>query len=200
MIMDTKRLFFPILLVLIFVSSLYVMIGDSIDTSATNVTISSVYSILEDRDPVSEGNGSLYDVVHKNGTVARYNFTIVLSDSTSNISIINITTDYNLTWAVPGNADVNGTSINASFGGLQGIDGFFNATNESIANVDVHVTNLTDESVDGYDAEQQWDSIMFNLTGNNNTDVVVSFNVTARVSDADSDYRTSGGKNVDLLP
>ncbi len=198
---DTKRLFYPILLVLIFVSSLYVLIADygNIAESGTNVSISSVYSILEDRDPVAEGNGSLYDVVHKNGTVARYNFTISLDTDDVNITIINITTDYNLTWAVPGNADVNGTSFNASFGGLEGIDGFFNATNISTADHDITVVNQTDVAVDGKDDAQQMDGIMFNLTGSNMSDVSVSINVTARVSDADSDYRTSGGRNVDLL-
>src|SRR3989344_2986497 len=157
-IMEFKKVFYPILLGLILISSLYVLVADfgNISESGTNVSISSINALLGDNDPETNGNGSVYDIVHKNGTVARYNFTISLDVDDVNITIINITTDYNLTWAVPGNADVNGTSFNASFGGLQGIDGFFNATNESIANVDVHVTNLTDVSVDGYDAEQQW--------------------------------------------
>ena len=199
--MEFKKVFYPILLGLILISSLYVLVADfgNISESGTNVSISSINALLGDNDPETNGNGSVYDIVHKNGTVARYNFTISLDVDDVNITIINITTDYNLTWAVPGNADVNGTSFNASFGGLEGIDGFFNQTNISIADHDVWVVNQTDVAVDGKDDAQQMDGIMFNITGSNVGDVVVSFNVTARVSDADSDYRTAGGRNVDLL-
>ena len=117
--MNINGIFYPILLVLILISSLYVLTG-SINVAGTNITISNVINNSIRSSP------TLYDVVQMNGSNARYNLTILLDDPML-ISIVNITLPSNLTYtySVSGkNNDVNG-----SVTGLQGIDGQFNATN-----------------------------------------------------------------------
>ena len=188
-IMDVKKAFYPILLVLILVSSLYIIVGNAY-LAQSNITVSGVSPWSDSRE-----NGTIYDVVQRNGTNARYNLTIALLDDGDLFIIANITLPSNLTYELPNLADVNGSKS-----GLDLIDGYFNQTGVN----DTTSYRAHNESDDASGNIARFLRISFynNNSMTNGTETgVFSINVTAIGSDEATDYRAVGSSiNVDLVP
>ena len=211
--MEFKKILYPILLVLILISGLSLYVSGLLhEDSSTNITI---VSTIQGAGIGSAGD--LYGVVQKNGTTARYNFTIMLDDALNvNITTINITVPSNLSRFIPVNDSmysifdsfytndstifgVNGTDVNATVNtGENTAEIFFTNGTVSIQGIEVSV-NLTSQVSDeaGGDIDlipMNW-SIRLNLS--NDTDISFS-----RITYVDTlaprivDFNLSDGNNT----